>query len=116
MDAIPPCTGQEEISQYSVAKILAIWAAAAVPMGILGWVVAPALAKDPEQPGFERLAILTIGLVWQFIGKGTDTTVAAPVRRGAAADQVRQVSKVKAWSFAYWRSVDRTWLVKFVNI
>jgi hypothetical protein len=30
------------IPQYSPGKILLIWAAAAIPMGILGWVVAPA--------------------------------------------------------------------------
>ena len=55
-----------EIPQYSLGKILSIWAAAAIPMGLLGWVLAPALAKDPAQPGFERLAVLTIGLIWQF--------------------------------------------------
>jgi hypothetical protein len=31
---------------YSLAKILGIWAAAALPMGILGWVVYPALTPD----------------------------------------------------------------------
>lgn len=55
------------IPQYSLAKILAVWAAAAIPMGLLGWVVAPALAQDSNKPGFERLAILTVGLVWQFV-------------------------------------------------
>jgi hypothetical protein len=30
-------------SQYSLAQILGIWAAAAVPMGLLAWVVFPAL-------------------------------------------------------------------------
>lgn len=35
-------------------------------MGVLGWIVAPALAADPATPGFERLAILTVGLIWQF--------------------------------------------------
>ena len=57
----------DNIPQYSLGKILLVWAAAAIPMGILGWVVAPALAQDPLKPGFERLAILTVGLVWQFI-------------------------------------------------
>ena len=33
-------------AQYSLAKILGIWAAAALPMAILGWIVAPALAPD----------------------------------------------------------------------
>lgn len=55
------------IPQYSLSKILLVWAAAAIPMGILGWFVAPALAHDPQKPGFERLAVLTVGLVWQFI-------------------------------------------------
>lgn len=59
--------GMAQIPQYSLRKILLIWAAAALPMGLLGWVVAPALAHDPQNPGFERQAVLTIGLVWQFV-------------------------------------------------
>lgn len=55
------------IPQYSLAKILGIWAVAAIPMAILGWVVAPALAQNPAKPGFERLVVLAIGLVWQFV-------------------------------------------------
>jgi len=55
------------IPQYDLGKIILVWAAAAVPMGLLGWLVAPALAADPQKPGFERLAVLTIGLVWQFV-------------------------------------------------
>jgi dienelactone hydrolase len=56
-----------EIPQYSLSKILLVWAAAAIPLGILGWLVAPALARDTEKPGLERLAVLTVGLVWQFL-------------------------------------------------
>jgi len=56
-----------EIPQYSLGKILLIWAAAAVPMGILGWVVAPALSRGSANPGMARLAVLTVGLVWQFV-------------------------------------------------
>jgi hypothetical protein len=55
------------IPQYSLKQILLIWAAAAVPMAILGWLVAPALAGNSQEPGFERLAVLTVGLVWQFV-------------------------------------------------
>jgi uncharacterized protein len=54
------------IPQYSLAKIMAIWAAAAVPMGILGWVVSPALARGSNNPFLVRMVVLTIGLVWQF--------------------------------------------------
>ena len=57
--------------QYSLAKIIGIWALAAVPMGILGWVVAPALSpdinKDPIGAAVTRIGVLTIGLVWQFV-------------------------------------------------
>ncbi len=59
--------GSPEIPQYGLGKILLVWAAAALPMAILGWVVTPALARDPNNPGFEKLAILTAGLIWQFI-------------------------------------------------
>ena len=57
--------------QYSLAKILGIWAAAAVPMGILGWIVAPALAPDiaenPIGAAATRVGVLTVGLIWQFV-------------------------------------------------
>ena len=56
-----------EPPQYSPLAILAVWAAAALPMALLGWVLAPALAAQPSHPGTERLAVLTIGLAWQFI-------------------------------------------------
>jgi membrane protease YdiL (CAAX protease family) len=59
--------GENKIQQYSLVQILLIWATAAVPMGLLGWVVAPALAADPAKPGFERLGVLTVGLIWQFL-------------------------------------------------
>ena len=59
--------GEEKIQQYTIVQILMIWAAAAIPMGLLGWIVAPALAADPAKPGFERLGVLTVGLFWQFL-------------------------------------------------
>jgi hypothetical protein len=57
--------------QYSLAKILGIWAFAAVPMGILGWIVFPLLAPDFESDplafGVTRVALLTLGLIWLFV-------------------------------------------------
>jgi uncharacterized protein len=57
--------------QYSLGKILGIWALAAVPMGILSWIVFPAVSpdyrSDPLGAGVTRIALLTIGLVWLFI-------------------------------------------------
>src|SRR5215211_9378847 len=40
----PPTERRSE--QYSLAKILGIWALAAAPMGILGWIVLPLIAPD----------------------------------------------------------------------
>ena len=59
-------TAESKIQQYSLVQILMVWAVAALSMGLLGWIVAPALAPDPAKPGFERLAVLTVGLAWQF--------------------------------------------------
>lgn len=55
--------------QYSLAQILAVWASAAIPMGLLAWVAAPWLAD--RLAGDEPLAgalfvTLAAGLVWQF--------------------------------------------------
>lgn len=60
------------IKQYSLTQIVAIWAAAALPMAALAWLVAPALkdqfAGNGNVPLFKALNVcLTIGLVWQFV-------------------------------------------------
>jgi len=54
--------------QYSLAKILGIWAAATAPMSVLSWVVyprvAPDLESDPLGAGVTRVILLALGLVW----------------------------------------------------
>jgi membrane protease YdiL (CAAX protease family) len=58
------------VKQYSLAQILAVWAAAAVPMAVLAWVVAPLLgALFGGETGFIKALLLciTAGLIWQFI-------------------------------------------------
>jgi uncharacterized protein len=58
------------VRQYSLAQIVAVWAAAAIPMAALAWVVAPWLADRLEGPlALPRalLALLTVGLIWQFV-------------------------------------------------
>jgi membrane protease YdiL (CAAX protease family) len=57
------------IRQLSRRAIVAVWAAAALPMAVLAWVVAPVLASrlDGGQALPRALIVcLTIGLVWQF--------------------------------------------------
>src|SRR3954464_3807382 len=60
--------------QYSLTKILAIWAAAALPMALLGWVIAPLTGNrvdlgvgDDNRVIFMRAVLLTVGLMWQFV-------------------------------------------------
>src|SRR5918994_2652879 len=60
----------EAVRQYSLAQILAVWAAAAVPMGVLAWIVAPWLRDQlgGDEPLAQALLIcITAGLVWQFV-------------------------------------------------
>ena len=59
------------IKQYSLAQIFAVWAAAALPMGVLAWIVAPALADRLSGAGDvpmlkALLLVLTAGSIWQF--------------------------------------------------
>ena len=61
----------QEGNQYSLAKILGLWVAAAAPMGILSYVVYPAMApdfeSDPIGAAKTRVALLTVGLIWMFV-------------------------------------------------
>ena len=73
MTTLPP--KQEDsryaaVRQLSLAQILAVWAAAALPMGALAWGVAPLVADQLDGPlALPRalLALLTVGLIWQFV-------------------------------------------------
>ena len=64
--------GSVEIPQYSPLGILAVWSAAALPMGALAWIVAPILDNHfsgPENVPLVKalLLLLTAGLIWQFV-------------------------------------------------
>lgn len=56
-----------DIAQYSKAQVLGIWCAAALPMGALAWIVAPAIASDGADFAPVLIGCLTAGLVWQFV-------------------------------------------------
>jgi uncharacterized protein len=59
-----------EIPQYTLAGILGTWAAAALPMAVLAWLIAPWLAHGLDGPtALSRALILTLtgGLIWQFL-------------------------------------------------
>jgi membrane protease YdiL (CAAX protease family) len=61
-----------EIPQYRKRAIFAVWAAAALPMAALAWLVAPVLedrfAGDGHVPMGKALIVsLVVGLIWQFV-------------------------------------------------
>jgi membrane protease YdiL (CAAX protease family) len=59
------------MGQYTLWQILGIWALAAIPMGILSWVIFPAVSpdfrSDPLGAGVTRMVLITIGLIWLFV-------------------------------------------------
>jgi len=58
------------IPQLGLGRILATWAAAAVPMGLIAWVIAPRVADHLSGPAPLAQALLvglTAGLVWQAL-------------------------------------------------
>ena len=59
------------VSQYSLAQIFAVWAAAAIPMAVLAWVIAPllgALLGGGDTAFIKALLLcITAGLIWQFV-------------------------------------------------
>jgi CAAX protease family protein len=69
--AAPANTAAEMGKQYSLGRILGIWALAAVPMGILSWIIFPAVSpdfnSDPLGAGVTRFVLLLIGLIWLFV-------------------------------------------------
>ena len=68
MTSTPPLVAADtDIAQYSRSQVLGIWAAAALPMGLLAWVVAPAIAGDDARFPTVLVWCLTAGLVWQFL-------------------------------------------------
>ena len=58
------------LPQYSLGKILAVWAGAALPMAAMAWLVAPVVAgafADPTAWPKALALSLTAGLIWQFV-------------------------------------------------
>ena len=66
----PASAERVTVPQLGLGRIIATWAAAALPMGLLAWVVSPVLADQLSGPGrLARALIITLtgGLIWQFV-------------------------------------------------
>lgn len=60
----------EGIPQYSLAQVLAVWAAATAPMTVLAWVITPWLSHylgGPAPLGGALLICLNAGLIWILV-------------------------------------------------
>jgi uncharacterized protein len=58
-----------DLPQWSLRKVLAVWAAATAPMAVLGWVVAPWMSHhmDGRDPFIDALLIcFNGGLLWML--------------------------------------------------
>lgn len=91
--ALHPAATTTPVPQYTRAGVLAVWAAAAVPMGLLSWVVAPMAADHLTGPlPFARalIAAMTVGLAWQFL------LVAGLVARERRRGEIRGI-RVALW-------------------
>lgn len=68
MTTIPLQRTTRMAGQYSLSKIMGIWAAASLPMAILSWViyplVSPDFATDPLRSGVTKMLLLNLGLLW----------------------------------------------------
>jgi membrane protease YdiL (CAAX protease family) len=97
--------------QYSLTTVLGLWALATIPMGLLSWVVYPAVtpdfASDPLGAGVTRIALLTVGLIWLFAlslimvrreeGDLRWTTVKRRLRLNAPRDPETGGTRRKLW-------------------
>lgn len=60
----------DTVQQYSLAKIVGVWAAAALPMGFLAWIAVPLLRDQlgGRDPFIEALLIcFNVGLLWILV-------------------------------------------------
>jgi len=107
----------EALKQYSLGKILAVWAAAAIPMGILAWIVAPWLSDriGGRDPFIESLLIcFIVGLLWQlgmvlFLVRREQGSLEWPRVRDALWLRAPQDPKTGRVGKKVWR-----WVVPFV--
>src|SRR5215210_8282800 len=63
-----PVGAADSSAQYSLLKILGIWASVTVPMAVLAFVVAPAIMPHTSlHPGIVYWIAMVVGMMWQFV-------------------------------------------------
>jgi uncharacterized protein len=68
-DVPPEPNAARPLQQLSAGQVLAVWAAATVPMAVASWVIAPRIAHSFGTLGLAKALIVTLtaGLIWQFV-------------------------------------------------
>lgn len=67
-ETTPPPTASNSDLQYTVRQVLGIWAAAAIPMASLAWIVWPSLRSGTDlNPGMLYWLLMVTGMMWQFV-------------------------------------------------
>ena len=129
-----------EEPRYALVRVVGIWAAAALPMGILGWIIAPALSPDfasnPVGAVVSRFGALTVGLIWLFIlslimvyrdeGNVRWTTIRRRLRLNTPHDPhtgeprrklwlwaIPLVALIALWGFKLGPGLNRLWITLF---
>ena len=70
MDSTVPKNAASAKDQYSLSKILCLWAAVAIPAGlslVAFLFLAPDWNTDPLGVAYTRMAVVTVPLVWTFV-------------------------------------------------
>ena len=63
-----PVGAAENTPQYSLPKILGIWASVTAPMAVLAFVVVPAIIpRTSLHPGIVFWIAIVVGMMWQFV-------------------------------------------------
>ena len=63
-----PVGAAQDSAQYSLPKILGIWASVTAPMAVLAFVVAPAIIpRTTLHPGLVHWLLMVVGMMWQFV-------------------------------------------------
>lgn len=64
-----PSVLRQPPKQLSGLEVLTVWAAAAVPMAVASWIVAPRLSSSLGELGLVKALVVTLtaGLIWQFV-------------------------------------------------
>ncbi|QIM20026.1 CPBP family intramembrane metalloprotease [Phycicoccus sp. HDW14] len=86
----PPVDVDEGIPQWSLARILGVWAVVTVPMGLLAFVVTPwAIPRVDLHPGLVFWLAMVVGMAWQLVVATVLLAAEGGLSRASLARRIR---------------------------